>query len=195
MESEVEPKLAPPGAGLPAVELVIARMIFNRRLRSGNRAKFNAVFQAEREKIRELVGGCDEIALTKRILIDRVRGLEDSSRFWSVWMTLDHLRIVNAAIARTIQSLAAGKEPPGKASTAAVKPSVQVTKDVVREYERICDELVAAVAEVADLKTAARYEHPWFGALDAFGWHALAAHHMGIHREQIGRIVEGVRGT
>ena len=31
----------------------------------------------------------------------------------------------------------------------------------------------------------------WFGPLDAAGWHALAAGHMGIHRVQIERIVKG----
>jgi hypothetical protein len=31
------------------------------------------------------------------VLIARPRGLEDSSRYWSVWMTLDHLRIVHLA--------------------------------------------------------------------------------------------------
>jgi hypothetical protein len=104
-------------------------------------------------------------------------------------MTLEHLRIVNSGVARTIRSLAAGKAPPGKASTAAVKPNASITSDVVREYERVCDDLMETVASIPDLKTAARYEHPWFGSLDSFGWHALAASHMAIHREQIARIL------
>ena len=38
-------------------------------------------------------------------------------------------------------------------------------------------------------QTAARYRHPWFGPLDAAGWHALAATHMGVHRRQLERIL------
>jgi len=34
--------------------------------------------------------------------------------------------------------------------------------------------------------------HPWFGPLDAAGWHALAAGHMAIHRVQIERILQGL---
>jgi hypothetical protein len=49
------------------------------------------------------------------------------------------------------------------------------------------------VARAPELKTALRYEHPWFGPLDAFGWHALAAGHIRIHREQIERIVAKLR--
>ena len=35
MTNEAEPKLAAPGAGLPRIELWIARFLFARRLRSG----------------------------------------------------------------------------------------------------------------------------------------------------------------
>src|SRR6185503_14638043 len=106
MELTSEPKLAPPGAGLPKAELFIARMLFSRRLKKGNRESFVQSFEKERETVRELVQSIDGAAAAKRVLIDRVRGLEDSSRFWSVWMTLEHLRIVQTGIARTIPALA-----------------------------------------------------------------------------------------
>jgi hypothetical protein len=118
--------------------------------------------------------------------------MEDSSRNWSVWMTLDHLRIVNSGITRTIGALTKGVVPPGKASTAAVKPNPDITSAVVAEYEAACDALLAQVAAAPDLKTAVRFPHPWFGPLDAFGWHAMAASHMGIHRVQIERIIKGL---
>jgi len=75
-----------------------------------------------------------------RVLIDRLPGLEDSSRCWSVWMTLDHLRITNAAFAEVITQLRNGQIPPGKASTAAVKPSETANAFVDATYEALCDE-------------------------------------------------------
>src|SRR5581483_6014075 len=51
MKSDSEPKLAAPGAGLPAIELWVARLFFGRRLRKGTRERFTAEFQAERQKI------------------------------------------------------------------------------------------------------------------------------------------------
>ncbi len=192
MNATAEPKLAAPGAGLPKIELFIGRRRFAWRLRRGTRDAFTVRFQAERAAIAALVKSCGPEPGARRVLIERVRGIEDSSRNWSVWMTLDHLRIVNGGITRTIGALAGGIVPPGKASTAAVKPSPDVTNAVIPEYESSCDAFLAQVAAVNDLKTAARFAHPWFGPLDAFGWVAMAADHMGIHRVQLERIMAGL---
>lgn len=193
IDVESEPKLAAPGAGLPKIELMAARLLFSKQLKKGSRESFIQSFQTEREKIRGLVRSCDPALGNKRVLIDRVRGIEDSSRFWSVWMTLEHLRIVHAGITRTITDLANNRTPPGKVSTAAVKPNPNVTAAVVAEFEKSCDALLTAVAVIPDLKTKLRHGHPWFGPLDAFGWLALSAGHLRIHREQIERILERLK--
>ena len=36
------------------------------------------------------------------------------------------------------------------------------------------DNLLATIAAIPNLKTTARFAHPWFGPLDASGWHAMA---------------------
>jgi hypothetical protein len=187
--SGLEPKLGKPGAGLPLPELVTANVLFAVARMSGNREKFDAAFRAERTAIGELVKSCVPQSLSKRVLIPRLRGLEDSSRYWCVLMTLDHLRIVNRGITDTIASLSKGVVPNRKASTAAVKPNPDVSSAVIREYESACDQLLATVAGIRDLKTPARFAHPWFGQLDAAGWHALAGSHMRIHRRQIESIL------
>src|SRR4051794_8680829 len=98
MKADLEPRLAPPGAGLPVPELFIARLLFAFRRWNGSREAFNTRFESERRAISELLKECDPEAAARRVLIQRPRGLEDSSRYWSVWMTLDHLRIVNFQI-------------------------------------------------------------------------------------------------
>lgn len=189
MKSPNAPTLAAPGAGLPAPELWIARVLFALKRRFGSREAFTARFAQERATIRQLLATCDPARRGEPVLIPRLRGLEDNSRFWSVWMTLEHLRITNSIFARVIQSLAHGQVPAKKASTADVKPRSDLTADVEAAYEASCDELLATIAAISDLKTAAKYAHPWFGPLDAAGWHALTATHMGIHRAQIGKII------
>ncbi|HTR40213.1 MAG TPA: DinB family protein [Pseudomonadales bacterium] len=159
----------------------------------GNRDKFNAHFQRERAAIGALVRSCDEESGAQRVLIARVPGMEDSSRNWSVWMTLDHLRIIHRGVSNTISSLAKGVVPPGQASTAAVKPSPEASAAVMAEYEKSCDDLLATVAAIPNLKTSARFAHPWFGPLDAADWHAMAGTHLAIHRKQIERIIRGLR--
>jgi hypothetical protein len=193
MSTSTDSQLAPPGAGLPVIELWAARLLFALTRLRGNREAFVAKFEQERAAIRALVASCPEAQRGEQVLIARLRGLEDSSRDWSVWMTLDHLRITNAAFARVISALTHGKVPPGKASTAAVKPSASVTATVEADFERSCDDVLAAITEATDLKTKVRFAHPWFGPLDAFGWAAMAGMHMGIHRVQIQSIMAGLR--
>ena len=192
MSTTADPELAPPGAGLPIIELWVARLLFALTRRRGNRETFVTKFDRERTAIRVLVDSCPETKRGEQVLITRLRGLEDSSRNWSVWMTLDHLRITNTALTRVITALTHGRVPPGKASTASVKPSASVTAVVEADFERSCDGVLAAITEASDLKSKVRFAHPWFGPLDAFGWAAMAGTHMGIHRAQIQSILLGL---
>lgn len=187
-QSEIA-RLAPPGAGIPAIERLVGGAIFAIRRWSGTRERFAQEFASERGLIAGLYRGHADEVLRERVLIRRLRGIEDSSRYWSVWMTLEHLRIVNHQIARVIELLTQGHVPPGQASTASVKPSPDVGSEVVQAYEAACDRFVERVAACAELKTAVRYAHPWFGPLDAAGWQAMAAMHMRIHRAQISAIL------
>lgn len=187
------PKLAAPGAGLPGIELQIARVLFNVRAWTHGRRRIDALFQKERALVAELVRSCPVGRLGERVLIPRPRGLEDSSRHWSVLMTLEHLRIVNLVCAAVIRDLSEGRVPAGKASTADVKPSPDVTEAVVSAYEASCDEVLAAVASAKDLDDAARFPHPWFGPMSARRWHVLAAVHLGIHRAQLEAILRGLK--
>lgn len=189
-----EPRLAPPGAGLPAAELLVSRAVFALLRWTASRRAVAARFELELGRIRGLLRECDPETAGRRVLIPRLRGLEDSSRHWSVWMTLDHLRIVNHAVAPLIAELVQGRVPQGQASIAAVKPSAAAGPEVVAAFEDSCAALAAVVAASPRLATAVRFPHPWFGPLDAAGWHLLSAAHMGIHRAQIERILAPLRG-
>ena len=99
MKSPNAPTLAAPGAGLPAPELWIARVLFALKRLFGSREAFTARFEQERAAIRQLLSTSDPARRGQQVLIPRLRGLEDSSRFWSVWMTLEHLSITNSIFA------------------------------------------------------------------------------------------------
>jgi hypothetical protein len=186
------PRLAPPGAGLPLPELLVARFLFALRHRTASAGQRTDRFRQERAAIEELVRACPAGRRRERVLIPRIPGLEDSSRHWSVWMTLDHLRITNEAFAGVVCRLQEGVVPPGRASTAAVKPSETADATVEAAFARSCDAVLAAVSTGKSLRTAVRFPHPWFGPLDASGWHSLAGLHLGIHREQLRRILRGL---
>jgi len=189
--STAVPNLAPPGAGIPAIERLVGGAIFAFNRWRGTRERFTSQFQRERDAIGRQYRDVDPRTLNQRVLIPRLRGLEDSSRYWSVWMTLDHLRIVNSQMTQVIAALTHGRVPENKASTAAVKPRPDVGPDVQRAYEESCDRFLAFTASCSTLCTPVRYAHPWFGPLDGAGWHAMAGMHMAIHRAQITRILAG----
>ena len=191
MNATTEPKLAPPGAGLPFPESLIARILLGLRRATGDPRSFTERFVTERDIIRRMIDGKEPSTLTRRVLIDRLPGLEDSSRHWSVLMTLDHLRIVHHGISGVLESLAAGHAPKGEVSTAGVKPDPAVSMEVIDAYRKSCDHLLATVGRIRDFRTAARHSHPWFGPLDAHGWLALVSSHHGIHRKQLERILRG----
>ncbi|MFN9436712.1 MAG: DinB family protein [Planctomycetota bacterium] len=193
MADAQETRLAPPGAGLPLGELLLARTLFALRRWTSSRRSFEVRFDRERKLVRALFQQCDAETGARRVLISRIPGLEDSSRNWSVWMTLEHLRIVHELLASIIADLVREVTPPGETGIAAVKPNADVGPEVVEAYEASSDLLVSVIASSPNLNTRARYPHPWFGPLNAADWHALAGSHLGIHRTQIERILKGLR--
>lgn len=188
------PRLAPPGAGLPGPELFVARLLFRWHRMRATRASAAALIEREREEVLRLAGSLGTAEGARRVLIRRLPGLEDSSRDWSVYMTLEHLRIVNEAVAGAITLLGRGKAPERAASTAAVKPAAGIGREVLAGFAASCARVCAAAEGVADLRTATRYAHPWFGPLDAAGWLAMAGFHLRLHRRQVERIRMGVGG-
>lgn len=189
MSSLPTPTLAAPGAGLPKLELMIARWMFARYRKRHSREAITRQFEDERGRIMDIAASCEPHAAAAPVLIKRLRGLEDSSRNWSVYMTLEHLRIVNAAGENVIRSLSQGMVPEGKASTAAVKPATGIGPEVLPAFRECCDAFHQTVAGIPNLHTTSTFSHPWFGPLDAAGWHAMIAFHMRLHRVQVEEIL------
>ena len=176
--------MAPPGAGLPWIERKVGGLWFGLRRRRWTVRDAMAHFEAERILIREELGRIPVDRRGERVLISRLPGLEDSSRWWSAWMTLDHLRICHEVFAGVIRELHEGRLPPGMADTAAVKPSPEAGAAVEEAFDRSCEVFLAS-SRLARTAGNLAWPHPWFGPLDARGWHALGAMHLGIHRLQL----------
>ncbi len=186
------PELAPPGAGLPKIERFAAGLMIRWRAARTSRPGATALFAREWEVIRSLLHGRDTSEVSEPVLINRLPGLEDSSRYWSLLMVLDHLRIVNADITEVIACLTSGRLPGRAADIARVKPRPAVGHEVIGEFEAGCGWFADTVAGVGDLKTALKFDHPWFGPMDAAAWHFMAGFHMQLHRKQMERILAGL---
>jgi len=190
-----QPKLAAPGAGLPVLERWIAGIGIKLLARYASRDSITRRFTEEAERAIELARAIPEDEGRSRVLIPRMAWIEDSSRNWSVYMTLEHLVIVNTAVAGLIQRLCAGRETLQTVRVEDVKPHAEAGPEQANELEGLVARYGEIVTAHGDLRTAKRHPHPWFGPLSALQWHALAALHNRAHRNQIEQICRRLNVT
>jgi uncharacterized damage-inducible protein DinB len=188
-------RLQRPGAGLPFLEWAIARFwYFPRYSRAAGWEQNLARMLKESAKALAWVEGLDAEKLSRQVLIERIPGIEDSSRFWSAAMTLDHLMIVGRLMVMAIEQLSAGKVPGVEADVAKVKPpAVQHGPEILaafREFLQDAEKRIRASAPGMDTRLA--FPHPWFGPMTPGQWLWLMANHHGIHRRQIQAILKGM---
>ena len=196
MVNSFTPKLAPPGAGLPFFQKMILRyFVFPKYSKKMTWETSQAFFKKEGDKILKLAHSLPKEKLTQRILIKSMVGLEDSSRYWSVSMAMEHLMIVGNQIADGIVDLSQGKVPDKKADTATVKPfeNLPAEKIISRFENFISNFLERTTKNISNLGSSQKFEHPWFGKLDARQWMALSGIHQQIHRKQAEAIVLGLQ--
>lgn len=190
---EREPKLDKPGAGLPLHEWLVAKFIlFPRLFRTTTVEQAVEQFEAESNRILSLARSVDKRALTERRLIRRLRGLEDSSRYWSIAMAMQHLVIVGDGTRGVILSLSKGNTNLPRRGTADVKPVPDVDAErVLADFEELTAKFVRTACSVNFEENAdAKHPHPWFGPLNARQWLLFAPRHHEIHRRQIEEIIK-----
>ena len=186
-------KLDKPGAGLPFLEKAIAQYIlFPYTCSRLNREKAVSATQRAGKKCIEKARYVSKDQLSQQILIPRLRGLEDSSRYWSIAMTIEHLFIVHNGMLGMTRALSADQKVDQVVSTADVKPTGKVDpEDILGRYEAVIADYADKVALLPDLKLCkATHLHPWFGELNAHQWLCLNAIHTQIHLGQILEIIK-----
>lgn len=189
-----EPRLQPPGAGIPFLAKFFARYFYFPKIFKGSWEDANRVYQAQMAKVIELVEKTPPAYLTKKVLIPPLQGLEDSSRYWSIQMTLEHLNIVSQEVGEAIVLLSRGETVPKKADTAQVKPQGEATfEKTFADFKKMAATQIADLnSRVKDRASKTTHDHPWFGPFTAHKWNWLLGIHTGIHRQQIKLIRKGL---
>ena len=180
--------LQPPGAGLPFHEQAVAKMIARLIWPFETQTKAMERFKREADMILELVGSIPSEQAGIPVLIKRFIGIEDSSRHWSIFMVLDHLRIVDECIAQIIKAIN-NDHPYGKEIRIQdVKPNINANSASVGAFANTVASFGKTIHQLGTLNRNLSHPHPWFGLLNAHGWLCLAGFHHRIHRRQIERI-------
>ncbi len=186
------PKLDKPGAGLPFIEWAVAKyIVIPRRFKNSSKEKALADFAEQSDKILRLARRLSSEQLIERRLIARLRGLEDSSRYWSVAMTLDHLTIVGNLMSHAVIELSKGNNALKVVGTAEVKPGAAAdAARSLKDFEEMTERFLREVGKSnIDVHSKVTHPHPWFGPLNAYQWLVFAAPHESIHLKQIEAIV------
>lgn len=186
------PNLAPAGAGLPKPEAFLIRhLVFpSLRLRL-SREKSVALFENSGRQILALTEGLDLDELTRPVLIKRLRGMEDSSRNWSVEQTMEHIQVVTAAALFIIIKLEANRPLDLPVRTEDVKPNGGLGLERVRSFQDYLAETPTRLAKL-EFTSQATHSHPWFGEMNSLDWLRLLAFHQDLHLKQIQEILRPV---
>lgn len=189
-----EPQLQKPGAGLPYFENLFLKHIFMPvTLKIMPWHESQKMFSEQTEKILGLYQSIKPEDRTKKVLIPRLMGLEDSSRYWSANMTLEHIMMVTLGMVNIIEALGAEKTLTSVVNTANVKPKGVSDEDMVSHFwedmhtyaERVGDDF-------KNKNSVTTHAHPWFGPLNTHGWHSLLPIHHNTHRRQLEKIIQGL---
>lgn len=185
------PKLAAPGAGVPIYQRLLFKYLigpFVARRTSWTQSEQN--FHKISRRILSEIESLDEKQLNTRILVPPQMGLEDSSRFWSIAMCLEHMVIVGEAVMEGILQLTSGQVPPIKVDTALVKPlGIMPALESVEEFKFfIGEDYKKFLNSIQNKNSNLTLKHPWFGNFTAQQWFWLLATHQAIHLKQIREI-------
>jgi len=195
-DAEILASLDKPGAGIPFYQKLYLKLYVKPFISAcSDWDEDTSAFTLINRKLLDEVEKLGDEQLAKRVLVPPQRGLEDSSRYWSAAMTLEHLLIVGTGVKSIIISLSKGIVPDGKADTARVKPSGTPTaKEVLAQYRDFAAATPGEIdSAVKDRKSKAVFAHPWFGAFTAHQWHWLLAMHTGLHYKQVRAIIAGLK--
>jgi len=186
--------LDPPGAGIPFYERLIAKYILlPRAFRKMTWGDAQSFFDHQADEILKITCSLTKEDLVRKVLVERLPGLEDSSRFWSVAMTIEHSIIAGAQMAFAIGELTQGRVPETVADTAKVKPHDETDPGQIRgEFEKFSKNFKTQMEKIETRDSTLKYKHPWFGGLTAHQWHCMAGIHLRLHRQQIQMILLGM---
>jgi hypothetical protein len=191
--AEVMAGLEPPGAGIAWYYLLANRLVVRPFLERPTRweAALDALAKHDR-RARAAWAGLSDAQLERRVLVPRLAGLEDSSRYWSAAMVCRHLEHVGGLIVDVIIRLSRGEVIGERVDFAAVKP-VDVPASTTQQYVAFVDGVPARLErEVVARRARGTVPHPWFGELDAKGWLWLLGFHTWVHARQLEAVRAGL---
>lgn len=187
-DADIQASLQKPGAGVPLHHKLVMRYIV-RPIVAGKLGweKDSEGFGRIAGKIIKDYESLSEEQRTKRVLVPPQFGLEDSSRYWSAAMLLEHMLIVSQGIASLVVPLSKNIVPDYEVEMARVKPKGQMSaQEALTKFRAYSATAMGELDKaVGDRNAKATLLHPWFGPFTARQWHWLMTAHAVVHLNQL----------
>lgn len=185
------PQLDAPGAGIPFHHRLLMRWYVRPRIAATSDWLHNEkLFYKIHGTILNEVSSVPYNKWSAKILIPPQRGLEDSSRFWNLKETLEHIVIVGTGIQSLVVRLSNDQRPEIEVDTAKVKPVGQMApEETLIHFEEYVTSCIGKINEAKGPHLRrSTWQHPWFGPMNAHEWFWLLPIHAGLHLQQIREI-------
>jgi len=189
-----QPQLEKPGAGLPFLEALMVRWYVGPFQSRKNDAQKNLrLFSMAGARLLKEAASVPETKRDQKVLVPRMKGVEDSSRFWCANEVLEHLMITGEGMRAVIKSLAENKPIDYVVRIENFKPKDKYKGGDARpDFKKFLDETVAQLEQLKIEDGGMTHLHPWLGRFNALQWTWLLAGHNGLHLQQLQAIKKGL---
>ncbi|MCH9739448.1 MAG: hypothetical protein K0U38_01215, partial [Epsilonproteobacteria bacterium] len=194
---EIIKELGESGAGLSSFRRSLAKhFLFPLLNRLLSWEKAWDIYDKEGQKIIQLSSTLNQEQLFRRVLVPKLFGLEDNSRYYSVAMVIEHLFIVGSALQVRIPILSRGKKLNKHVKIEDVKPYKEIDEDVVKKFEIFLSTYREKLEKnIENIYIDNTSKHPWFGEFNPKQWSVLGVVHQIVHRRQIEAILKEIKAS
>ena len=188
------PHLEKPGAGLPFLEALYVRWYVVPYLsRKADKTTNLRLFAMIGARILKEFAQVPEGRRDTKVLVPRMKGVEDSSRNWSANEVLEHLMITGQGMRGLVIELANGRTSDYEVKIENFKPKGKYNGGDAREdFKRFLDETGELLKDLKIEDKGVTHLHTWKGRFNALQWCWLLAGHSGIHYAQLREIRKGL---
>jgi len=189
---EIIKELGVSGGGISPFRVFLARyLLFPLLNRFLSWDKAWNIFDKEGQKIIKLSKSISTDKLFERVLVPKLFGLEDNSRYYSVAMTLEHLYMVGSALQVRIPLLSNGEKLKNYVKIEDVKPYKDIDENIIDNFnEFLITYREKLEKNTKDININNTSLHPWFWEFNPKQWSILAMVHQIVHRRQIETILK-----
>lgn len=194
MSMDKTPQLDKPGAGLPFPDnLVVRYWIGPFQSRRADKEQNLRLFKMVGARILREADGVPAEKRDVKVLVPKMRGIEDSSRYWSANDVLEHLLLTGEPMRQLIVDLAKGKTSDYEVKIENFKPRGKYSGGDARpDFKKFVDETIAVLTPLDLSDEGPAHKHPWMGMFNKLQWTWLLAGHSGIHLAQLQAIKKGL---